>query len=99
MPSSTDALSAGLRLSLAGVSRKVGGETYGDFNSLDSSLASGNKLADISKHLVEYESADNQQSNTQTLLKSKYSVIDTNVSHLLRKIPLLRNHTFFFLIF
>lgn len=80
MPSSTDALSAGLRMSLAGVSRKVGSETNGDFNGLDSSLAAGNKLADITKHQVEYESADNQQSSTQNLLKSKYVVLDTKVS-------------------
>lgn len=77
MPSPTDALSAGLRLSLAGVSRKAGGEANGDLNNLDSSLAAGNKLADVTKHFVEYESADNQQSNTQKLLKSKYIVLDT----------------------
>ncbi|XP_034251240.1 ubiquitin carboxyl-terminal hydrolase 36-like isoform X1 [Thrips palmi] len=80
MPSTTDAVSAGLRLSLAGVSRKVGAEANGDIDNLDSSLAAGNKLTDITKHLVEYESADNQQSNTQNLLKSKYIVLDTKVA-------------------
>lgn len=79
MPSPTDAISTGLRFSLAGSSRKVGNDSNGEPNSLDSALAAGNKLAEITKHHVEYESSDNQQSNTQNVLKSKYIVLDTKV--------------------
>lgn len=79
MPSPTDAISTGLRFSLAGASRKVSNDSNGESNSLDSALAAGNKLAEITKHHVEYESSDNQQSNTQNVLKSKYIVLDTKV--------------------
>lgn len=75
MPSPTDALSAGLRQSLAGVSRKS--ESNGELHNLDTALAAGHKLSEITKHHVEYESSDNQQSSTQNVLKSKYVVLDT----------------------
>lgn len=80
MPSPTDALSAGLRLSLAGISRKPGNESNGESNNLDTALAAGNKLAEITKHHVEYESSDSQPSSTQNILKSKYIVLDTKSS-------------------
>lgn len=79
MPSSTDVLSAGVRNSLAGVFRK-NGETSSESNSVDSALASANKLADVTKHTVEYGAADCQRSSTQNVLKSKYIVLDAKVS-------------------
>ncbi|KAK3917768.1 Ubiquitin carboxyl-terminal hydrolase 36 [Frankliniella fusca] len=81
MPSPTDVVTAGLRQSLAGVSRKSGSETNGEVNGLDIALAAGNKLDEITKHHVEFESADNQQCNTQNILKSKYIVLDTKHSY------------------
>ncbi|KAE8741396.1 hypothetical protein FOCC_FOCC013095 [Frankliniella occidentalis] len=80
MPSPTDVVTAGLRQSLAGVSRKAGIETNGEPNGLDLALAAGNKLDEITKHHVEFELADNQQCSTQNVLKSKYIVLDTKHS-------------------
>ena len=79
MPSPTGAVSAGLLASLNGVARKVGGGT----NDIDTALASGNKLAEVTKHCVEFQLADCQQSNN--VLKSKYVFLDTKVRHHLQK--------------